>query len=1642
MPLVGPARNQVPLSRPPRSGTAFYRRMARLALVATGLVLFTPATSLSDVMVTRTTFAGPYVPISVDSGASVANFTNLDDGSMTFSLPFSFQVGTKTWTPNDNMVLTTNGYAYFSSLWVTSDSNPDNTKLFSGSPSILAPWWDDVTLEAVGSNPQGQVLAQVRGDPGSRNLVVQWTNVSSYYTATGGQPRQLNFQAIIYEGTNVIEFLYGPATGGPGNVSESASIGMSDPTGGARHYVDGITGSGVTSHGMINSSHWPTHHVRFSPGFPMTIPGGSYSVGSGGDYPSLSEAVADLNHRGVSGAVEMILTDTVYDSTTNSFPILLGPIRNSGSWPVTIRPSAERSALVSVGAQAGVCGNEAATNIITTTNEPVLGIVGASNVTIRALDLVTAGAGRVDRGLLVVNSSGIGGASNNTFEEIGVTLSRSNTSSLCVQQTVVTSPTNTNGSNSGNAYRRLTLASAVMGLHLNGNSAWPDRNCRVESGPGGATTIGGPGSAVIGGSSDSWGIRAGAQQGLIVSGCDVQYIQGTSTATVSGIWIDNSGTATTDIGVTQLSENRVHDLSSTGTGAVRGLRINLPASASSRCRAFNNLVYGLTSSASSSSTLVTGISLQEAGGGVGATAEIDFNSVRLAPTGLNCSNACLAAGTDTGPAIRVRNNVLANLTDGQTSTRKHYCWLTAGTTSIGPVGSVSDHNVLYISQPTGGYIGYSGAGDLATLADWRSMATGIDENSFNRDPGFVGAGDLHIDTAPSPTEATASWFDGAISWAPEDQDGDLRDLLAPDIGADEGAHVPLPNPNLRAESIVVPAAGTDYSTSETIQPLAAFGNQGTAPLDSATVRFEIRGPTPLQGLVYDGVQILPPLKIQESVAVAFPEVILTSPGSYVARAIAGLAGDGLISDDTVQVNLNVRPPLNGIYRVQSGQPSPFNSLGTALAHLVRFGADGPVILELGDALYWGPIDINPFPGASEDNRLTIRPAPGVNPVIWGQEFSTVLLTGVSHVTIDGEDHGDGGRHLTIRTDNYYEFPRGAAVHLSSLGPGQGCTDVIVRNCRISSYLEQTAPGSSTVAILVGGATTSVEDGGEDNDDNQFCENEITEHAWGIVMNGVPGNPNERNVIRGNIVGPPMDNSSRIGKAGIVLMHQSEARVLTNEVRNVGLTSWNGVPGVDHLGIAIGARSWPPDSLTTCAGIMVAGNRIHNVVEQGTRSAIGILLAGRVGSSGNVIANNMIDGVRANAGEADQTAGLALTGASTGDLVAFNTIRLTGDLDPGASPPAATGAIGLHLAMPAPADLKVVNNIVSVDLTGNDSGLVHYGVVVSSGNLDFTTGGLDHNDYDVSSVNPQMVMGGVGTAVPYVPVTGLVPWRALFSPPQDFHSLDVSPPFLSVEDLHLLPAAVTPLRSGAEPLVLVTDDIDGDPRDPLAPDIGADEVLPPPPGLTIHDVSGPEGNAGLTPFAFGLSLSAASADTVTVVWSTRPASAGADTDYVSVAIGPVVTFLPGDTTSSIAVNVIGDQVVEGDETFEVVLTGATSAVLVDSVGVGQIVNDDTISGVEERGLPATSFLAAPHPNPASGQAVIEFGLHRPESVTLQIFDIRGRLIRTLQSGPKPAGYAQERWDGLDDGGRPVASGIYLVRLVAGDRAFRQILHLVK
>jgi hypothetical protein len=77
------------------------------------------------------------------------------------------------------------------------------------------------------------------------------------------------------------------------------------------------------------------------------------------------------------------------------------------------------------------------------------------------------------------------------------------------------------------------------------------------------------------------------------------------------------------------------------------------------------------------------------------------------------------------------------------------------------------------------------------------------------------------------------------------------------------------------------------------------------------------------------------------------------------------------------------------------------------------------------------------------------------------------------------------------------------------------------------------------------------------------------------------------------------------------------------------------------------------------------------------------------------------------------------------------------------------------------------------------------------------------------------------------------------------------------------------------------------------------------------------------------------------------------------------------------------------------------------------------------------LRPAHPNPFGAETTLAFELPHTTDVTLAIYSVDGRLVTTLVDGQAGPGTVEIRWDGSDEQGRKVGSGLYLVKLIAGD-----------
>lgn len=101
------------------------------------------------------------------------------------------------------------------------------------------------------------------------------------------------------------------------------------------------------------------------------------------------------------------------------------------------------------------------------------------------------------------------------------------------------------------------------------------------------------------------------------------------------------------------------------------------------------------------------------------------------------------------------------------------------------------------------------------------------------------------------------------------------------------------------------------------------------------------------------------------------------------------------------------------------------------------------------------------------------------------------------------------------------------------------------------------------------------------------------------------------------------------------------------------------------------------------------------------------------------------------------------------------------------------------------------------------------------------------------------------------------------------------------------------------------------------------------------------------------------------------------------------------------------------------------------------------GIDDPSLTAGSFfLANAYPNPFNSTTSIKFGCEYPGAIKLELFDIGGRKVRTLADCNFDTGEHELVWDGRNDQGRAVASGVYIYRLTSNEHVYAKKMILLK
>ncbi|MCK5328121.1 MAG: T9SS type A sorting domain-containing protein, partial [Candidatus Latescibacteria bacterium] len=83
-----------------------------------------------------------------------------------------------------------------------------------------------------------------------------------------------------------------------------------------------------------------------------------------------------------------------------------------------------------------------------------------------------------------------------------------------------------------------------------------------------------------------------------------------------------------------------------------------------------------------------------------------------------------------------------------------------------------------------------------------------------------------------------------------------------------------------------------------------------------------------------------------------------------------------------------------------------------------------------------------------------------------------------------------------------------------------------------------------------------------------------------------------------------------------------------------------------------------------------------------------------------------------------------------------------------------------------------------------------------------------------------------------------------------------------------------------------------------------------------------------------------------------------------------------------------------------------------------------------------------PNPFNPTTVIGYALPEGSNVRLEIYNTLGQVVRTLVDGEQAGGVYRMTWDGRNEHGQEMATGVYIYRIVAGDFQATKRMLLIK
>jgi hypothetical protein len=252
----------------------------------------TPSTNLA---LTTGTF------IDATAGGTALTFVNNDDADTIATLPFGFTLFNKSYPAGATIAVSTNGWL---SLDAFSRPQFQNGPLPGTAlpPALVAPFFADLFLPGGAS-----VITRTAGTAPNRQFVVEWLNAGILDGQGNDLGSSITFEAVLYEGSNDIQFMYASANG-PKSDGSGATIGIQDSTR-TQAFQTGYNQS-VVSTGTVVAYHF-VNGTYVTPSAPPPVIDTQYNIPNLGGLSVLTDGAPSATATGFA---------TVQPSTGSTTP--------------------------------------------------------------------------------------------------------------------------------------------------------------------------------------------------------------------------------------------------------------------------------------------------------------------------------------------------------------------------------------------------------------------------------------------------------------------------------------------------------------------------------------------------------------------------------------------------------------------------------------------------------------------------------------------------------------------------------------------------------------------------------------------------------------------------------------------------------------------------------------------------------------------------------------------------------------------------------------------------------------------------------------------------------------------------------------------------------------------------------------------------------------------------------------------------------------------------------------------------------------------------------------------------------------------------------------------------------------------------